>query len=178
MITVDILEVLLSLSNNHYLLVVKDYLTKWAEAIALPVQTGARITTEMVKIFSTYVPPQILHSDQCRNFESTMLSEALKAFVVEKSQRTPYHPQGDGMFERFNHSLLQLLQSYVKSKNDWECYLRLFLYMYRTETHYSMGDPPFMIMFGGFQVLPQLTQTNAIDATSYLGHLTTKIVEL
>ena len=46
------------------------------------------------------------------------------------------------------------------------------------ETHYSMGDPSFMLMFGRFQVLPQLTQTNAIDATSYLAHLTTKIVEL
>ena len=106
MITVDILEVPLSLSDNYYLLVVKDYLTKWAEAIALPIQTGVRITTEMVKIFSTYGPPQILHSDQCRHFESTMLSEALKAFGVEKSRTTAYHPQGDGMVEIFNRSLL------------------------------------------------------------------------
>ena len=121
---------------------------------------------------------QILHSDQCRNFESTMLCETLKAFGVEKSRTTAYHLQDDGMVERFNRSLLQLLRSYVESQNNWERYLPLVLYVYRTATHYSMGDPSFMLMFGGFQVLPQLTQTNAIDATSYLAHLTTKIVEL
>ena len=52
MIAVDVLEVPLSLNNNRYLLVIQDYFTKWAEAIPMPDQTAARITTELVKLFS------------------------------------------------------------------------------------------------------------------------------
>ena len=68
MIAVDILEVPLSSSNNRYLLVVQDYFTKWADATPLPDQTAARISAELVKLFSVFGQPEILHSDQGRNF--------------------------------------------------------------------------------------------------------------
>jgi len=75
MIAVDILEVPLSVNDNRYLLVVQDYYTKWAEAIPLPDQTAARITGELIKIFSTFGHPEILHSDQGHNFESSLLTQ-------------------------------------------------------------------------------------------------------
>ena len=99
MIAVDILEVPRSLKNNRYLLVVQDYFTKWVEAIPLPDQTANPITRELTKLFSTYGQPEILHSDQGRNFESAILSLTLQAFGVQKSRTTAYHPQGDGMVE-------------------------------------------------------------------------------
>ena len=112
MIAVDILEVPISSNNNRYLLVIQDYFTKWAEAISLPDQTATRITTELIKLFFTHKHPDILHSDQGRNFESTILAQTLQAFGVTKSRTTAYHPQGDGMVERFNRSLLQPLLSF------------------------------------------------------------------
>ena len=66
MVAVDILEVPLSLHNNRYLLVIQDYMTKWAEVIPLPNQTAASITNELVKVSSRYGIPDILHSDQRR----------------------------------------------------------------------------------------------------------------
>ena len=85
MIAVDILEVPVSQHNNRYLLVIQDYMTKWAEAVPIPNQTAARITTKLVKVFSRYEIPDILHSDQGRNYESTILSQTLEAFGVTKS---------------------------------------------------------------------------------------------
>ena len=79
MIAVDILEVPISSNNNRYLLVVQDYFTKWTEAIPLPDQTATRITAELIKLFCTYGHPDILHSDQGRNFESTILAQTLQA---------------------------------------------------------------------------------------------------
>ena len=113
MIAVDILAVPLSTNNNRYLLVIQDYFTKWVEAVPLPDQTAARITGELVKLFSTYGHPEILHSDQGRNFESSILAQTLDAFGVHKSRTTAYHPQGEGMVEPFNRSFLQLLRTYV-----------------------------------------------------------------
>ena len=107
MIAIDILEVPVSTNNNRYLLVV-DYFTKWADAIPLIDQTSARITQEVIKLFSIYGQPEIIHSDQGRNFESSILTQTLEAFGVNKSRTTAYHPQGDGMVERFNRTLLIL----------------------------------------------------------------------
>jgi len=59
-----------------------------------------------------------------------------------------YHPQGDGMVEWFNWSLLQLLRLYVEQEYDWEKYLSLVLFAYRTTAHTSTGTSPFMMMFG------------------------------
>ena len=59
-----------------------------------------------------------------------------------------YHPQGNGMFKRFNRFLLQLLRSYVDKQDDWERYVPLVLYVYRTSIHLSTGVPPFLLMYG------------------------------
>ena len=64
MVAVDILQVPTSYQNHSYILVIQDYFTKWAEAIPLPNQTAATITRELVKVFSNYGLPEILHSDQ------------------------------------------------------------------------------------------------------------------
>ena len=148
MIAIDILEVPVSTKNNRYLLVIQDYFTKWVDARPLPDQTAIRITAELVKLFCTYGVPEIVHSDQGRNFESSIVQSTLEAFGVKKSRTTPYHPQGDGMVERFNRSLLQLLRTYVERQEDWEQHLPLALYAYRTATHTSTGVSPFQLMYG------------------------------
>ena len=102
MIAVDVLQVPMSYQHNKYLLVVQDYFTKWAEAIPMLDQTAVHIMQELVKIFSALGIPRIVHSDQGQNFESTLLKQTLSAFGIHKSHTTPYHPQGDGMVERFN----------------------------------------------------------------------------
>ena len=68
MVAVDILEVPVSPNNNRYLLVIQDYFTKWAEARPLPDQTAARITRELMEVFTHYGFPDIVHSDQGRKF--------------------------------------------------------------------------------------------------------------
>ena len=73
MIAVDVLEVPLSSNSNHYLLVVQDYFTKWAEAIPMVDQTAATITNALVKLCSVFGLPEVIHSDQGRAFESMLM---------------------------------------------------------------------------------------------------------
>ena len=178
MVAIDILEVPVSQHNNHYLLVIQDYMTKWAEAIPIPNQTASRITAELIKVFSRYGIPDILHSDQGRNFESTILLQTLEAFGVTKSHTTAYHPAGDGLVERFNRLLLQMLRAYVQQHNDWEKYLPLVLYAYRSATHSSTGVSPFELMFGRCALKPPLHTNTAHDVTSYQDQLRAKLAQL
>ena len=99
-------------------------------------------------MFSRFGIPDIVHSDQGRNFESTLMKQTLEVFGIAKTRTTAYHHQGDGMVERLNRSLLQLLHTYVEDEADWEKFLPLVLHAYRTSVHSSTGVTPFMLMFG------------------------------
>ena len=178
MVAVDILEVPLSFNKNRYLLVIQDYFSKWVGAIPLPNQKADCITKELVKVFATYGMPDILHSDQGRNFESSILRQTLEAFGIKKSRTTAYHPQGDGMVERFNRSLLQMLRSYVNDHAEWERYLPFVLFAYRTAVHASTGVTPFEMMFGRTPQQPPFPETTAYDVMSYQNYLRSKLAQL
>jgi len=72
MLAADILEVSVSHCNNRYLLVVMDYFTKWAEVLPLQDKTAASISAAVIKIYCFFGIPDVLHSDQGRNFESQL----------------------------------------------------------------------------------------------------------
>jgi len=171
------LQVPVSSQNNQYLLVIQDYFTKWVEAIPLPDQTAKRITSELIHVFAKYGLPTTLHSDQGRNFESSILRQTLEAFGINKSRTTAYHPKGDGMVKRFNRTLLQLLRSYTEKQEEWERYLPFVLFAYRTAIHTSTGVSPFELMFGRSPIQNPLPAMSAYDAVSYQSQLHTKLAQ-
>jgi len=178
MIAVDVLKVPPSTRNNKYLLVIQDYFSKWADAIPMPDQTAARIARELTKVFSVMGLPQVVHSDQGANFESTILKQTLQAYGITKSRTTAYHPQGDGMVERFNRSLLQLLRSYTQQEADWELHLPLALFAYRTAVHSSTGVSPFEMIFGRSSKPDSSSLQPSFDPSSYQAQLRAKLATL
>ncbi|KAL5503291.1 hypothetical protein EMCRGX_G010217 [Ephydatia muelleri] len=150
-----------TLKDTMYLLVIQDYFTKWADARLLPDQTAIRITAELVKLFCTYSVPEIVNLDQGQNFESSIVQSTRNAFGV-----------------KFNNSLLQLLQTYVERQEDWEQYLPLALYAYRTSTHSTTGVSPFQLMYDRHPQPNILTPSRGYGATSYQAVLQAKMAEL
>ena len=149
LVAVDVLKVPMSLQGNEYILVAQDYFSKWPFAVPMRDQKAERIVRILKdQIFTVVGPPEKLHSDQGRNFESYILSELCKAFRITKSRTTPYHPMGDGLVERMNRTLLSLLRTYTESHGDWEEHLQLLLFAYRTTKHSSTELSPHEILFG------------------------------
>ena len=135
--------------SPQYLLVIQDYFSKWPFAIPLPDQKAERIVKVLRdQVFTLFGPPLQLHSDQGRNFESYILSQLCKAFGVTKTHTTPYHPMGDGLVERMNRSLLNLLRTLVGKDGDWEEHVQLLLFIYRTTKHSSTKLSSYEILFG------------------------------
>ena len=153
-----------------------DYCTKWADAIPLRDQKATTIADAVIKVCSSFGMPDVLHSDQGKNFESMLFNQVLQAFGIYKTRTTAYHPQGDGMVERFNRSLLQLLKCYVNTEDDWERYLPLVLYAYRTTQHSTTGVSPFQLMFGRPPQSSPFCQSTAFD--SYSAQLQAKLASL
>ena len=76
-------------------------------------------------------------------------------FGIEKRRNTAYHPQTDGLCERFNGILKSLLRMRVnKEKNDWDDQLPHALLVYRVSTQSSTGVTPFELLYGREVRLP------------------------
>ena len=109
--------------GNKYILVIGDYFTKWKEAYPLPNMEAMTVARRLVSEFMCHFGvPEQLHSDQGRNFESGVIKGICELLQVRKTRTTPYHPQSDGMIERFNKTLLNLLSTAVsENEHDWVC---------------------------------------------------------
>uniref|UniRef100_A0AAV2K6I4 Gypsy retrotransposon integrase-like protein 1 n=1 Tax=Knipowitschia caucasica TaxID=637954 RepID=A0AAV2K6I4_KNICA len=59
--------------GNRYVLAAMDYFTKWPEAFAIPDQEAVTVADTLVEgMFSRFGAPEVIHSDQGRNFESSV----------------------------------------------------------------------------------------------------------
>ena len=156
-IAVDILGPLpKSAVGNSYILVVGDYFTRWMEAYDIKNQEAATVAQKLVdEIFCRFSTPEQLHSDQGSQFESQLISEICKIMNINKSHTTPYHPQGDGLVERFNRTLLDMLATTShKHPLDWEEHIRKVCMAYNTSVQATTGYLPFYLMFGRKARLP------------------------
>lgn len=110
---VDILELSTTSSGNRYVVVFTDYLTKWVEAFPLRNMTSDSIAKVFInEIISRHSAPSKLLSDQGRNFLSDFIKIICNYFKINKVQTAPYNPKCDGLVERFNKTLCQMLSSY------------------------------------------------------------------
>ena len=142
--------------GNSYVMVVADYFTRWMEAIPLPNQEASTVADRLVdEVFMRFSPPEQLHSDQGKQFESKLMTELCKLLHTKKTRTTPYHPQCDGMVERYNRTLLNMLATHYKEHPwDWEQHLHKVCIAYNTSVHTSTGYTPFYLMFGQQACLP------------------------
>ena len=156
-IAVDILGPLpITKRGNRFVLVIGDYFTKFAEAVALPDQEAETVARAVVEEFiCRYGAARQLHSDRGSNFESSLFQHVCKLLNIDKTRTTPRHPQSDGMVERFNRTLATMLTMYCESKqNTWDEHLPYVMLAYRSSVHDSTGFSPNMMMLGREVELP------------------------
>ena len=71
-----------------------------------------------------------------------------RRFKTEHRISTAYHPQTNGLVERFNQTLQRSLVKLVnKNQDDWDEYIDGVLFAYRTSRQKSTKFTPFEIMY-------------------------------
>ena len=165
-------------SGNKYLVVICDYFTKWPEAFPVPNITAETIAHVLVDgFFCRYGIPYQLHSDRGAQFESRLFQQICQLLDIRKSRTTAYRPQSDGLVERMNRTLEQMLAAHVDDHHtNWDRHLQRCLLAYRSSVHSSTKETPAMLMLGHEIHLPVDVMFQSPD--SERSHVNTYVINL
>ena len=142
--------------DKRYILVVTCAFSKWVETFALPNQEATTIASVLVdQLFCRYGCPSVIHSDQGRNFEANLMKDIFHHLDIKKTRTSSYHPQGNGLVERFNKTVCSMLSMFVaEDQRDWDLFLPKVTFAYNTSVHESTKETPFALFMGRIPRLP------------------------
>ena len=154
-VALDILKLPPTSRGYRYLLVIQDYFSKWVEAFPLRRTEAPSIAQCMLNGWvSRFGCPYSVLSDQGPEFESHLFRCLNETLGVKKLRTTTYHPRTDGMVERGNRSILDILSKYTNQEKDWDLRIPLVLFAIRTSEHATTGFSPFRLTYGREAKLP------------------------
>ena len=129
-VAVDIFGPLpLTEDENEYIIVLGDYYSKWVDAWAVPNHQAQTVADKKVVEFSTkFGCRQQIHIDQGREFQSELFRLVCEKFGIQQTLTAPHRPNSDGLIERFNRTLKQLLKIFAsENPKDWDDHLPFLL---------------------------------------------------
>lgn len=138
-----------SKSGNRFILVICDYATKYPEAFPLKNVKARQIANCLIQLFSRVGVAREIVTDQGTNFVSELLKQVYQLLGIKGIRTTPYHPQTDGLVERFNQTLKKMLRKFTSQTGaDWDQWLPYLLFAYREVPQASTGFAPFELLYG------------------------------
>lgn len=147
---VDVMQLPKTKSGNKYVLVFQDFLTKWPMVFAMPDQKSSRLVKILVnEVMPLIGVPEALLSDRGTNLLSHRMRDICDLLGITKLNTTAYHPQCDGLVERFNRTLKSMLRKHASSYGDqWDQYLSAVVWAYRNTPHEATGEKPSFLLYG------------------------------
>jgi hypothetical protein len=164
--------------GNRYIVVTTDYFTKWPEAEAISEATGKRVAEFIYQtIICRHGCPKQLLSDRGTHFRNEVVDALLRKFEIQHLLSTPYHPQTNGLVERFNRTLCESIAKITEGREDWDQHIAPVLFAYRTSKQASTRMSPFYLVYGRQPQMPHMELTETIEG-NILDRLYTIIEEI
>lgn len=112
-------------------------------------------TTLVSQWFSRFGIPDTITTDQCRQFESDhsdLFTTLAMTFGIQHIRTSPYHPQSNGMIERFHRTIKAALTA--QETTHWSAKLPIALLALRNTVKLDIGLAPAEMVYGTTLRLP------------------------
>jgi ribonuclease HI len=144
-----------SSGQHRWILTATDYFTKWIEAVPTRSTSHKVIISFLEDILARFGCPSKIVTDNASPFRSEPLVKFCEQFGISLTHSTPYYPQGNGLAESSNKSLIKLIKKLLEdNKRAWDSKLKFALWADRVTTKKSLGLSPFQLVYGIEAVFP------------------------
>lgn len=152
-VNVDLIGPLPTSAGNRYCLTCIDRFSRWPVAIPIPDISAHTVATAFMNGWvSLYGVPEKITTDLGRQFESNIFNELMKTLGIRHLRTTAYHPQANGMIERWHRTLKNAIKCYASK--DWCFVLPLVLLGLRSTVKLDIGASPAELLYGTQLRLP------------------------
>ena len=137
--------------GHSYILVIKDFLTKYVWLVPLRDKTMEEVAIAFVNDFICQAGiPSMVVSDRGNEFVNKVMKHVARILNIMKISTTPYNPRADGFVENHNKTLKDQLFHYIDTlkQDDWDLYLPVVQFMYNTTVSLTTGYTPMFLMTG------------------------------
>src|SRR5206468_675499 len=109
---------------------------KWPEAKPMRDATAENVVKFIYeRIICRHRCSKIIMSDRGTHFKNKLVDELCRKFEIKHKLSSPYHPQTNGLVERFNCTLCEALAKVSEKENQWDEHIEQLLFAYRTTKH-------------------------------------------
>ena len=145
-----------SSGQHRCILTTTNYFTKWVEAVPTRQATDSVIIEFLISnIMSRFGCPRKMVTDNVKAFTSTKLVKFSSDYNVILIHSTAYYPQGNGLVESSNKSLVRIMKKLLEdNKMAWHAKLKFSLWEDRVSTKKSIGTFPFQLVYGTDVIFP------------------------
>lgn len=130
-------------------LVVIDLLSRFVFVFPTRTQTSEETVGILRDLFAVHGFPLVLLSDGGPAFAAALYKESLSRWSVEAKFITPYNPKANGVVERVNGTLLQMMRKMVDDVTDWVQVLPQVVGAYNACPHSGLGGKSPYLLFHG-----------------------------
>jgi transposase InsO family protein len=107
-----------STGRHHWILTTTDFFTKWIESIPTRNATHKVFIGFLEEILSRFGCPNKIITDNATSFKVEPLVKFYEKFGIQLIHSTPYYPQGNGLVDSSNKSLVRLSKNCCRIKNN------------------------------------------------------------
>ena len=131
------------LQVHHYLY------SKWVEASPIPTKGSAGVAKFLYLLFCRHGILNKVQSDQGREFINSLSEDLFQLTGVKHIVSTAYHPQTNGLNERFDQTQQRsLLKMIEENEEHWENFLDSVLFAYRKANKHLQNLHHFLFCMG------------------------------
>lgn len=149
---IDLIDMQAQADNDFkFIFVYQDHSTKFVQLRPLKSKRAEEVACVLLDIFCAFGAPNILQSDNGREFSNKIIEELCSMWTDLKIVHgKPRHSQSQGSVERANEDIENMLSSWLENNqtNKWSEGLRFIQFAKNRAYHSGIKCSPYEAMFG------------------------------
>ncbi|KAJ3655811.1 hypothetical protein Zmor_014922 [Zophobas morio] len=154
-------------SGCEHVMVVIDVFSRFVVLFALKATTSRSVVSKLQALFQQFGVCEVVVCDRGTCFTS----RKFKGFCSERGVRviynSPRHPQGNGMVERVNRTILPVIKAEMQNERSWDKCLPKVQFNLNAAVNKTTRKSPFRVLYGYQPTLQNALVVKALGASEW-----------